>query len=72
LDFKGPFGAFVSAAQNRVSGRRRPALVETRFECWVSGWKAEHLALPRPFGRQVGEAVGCEHRNGTTVALLSM
>jgi hypothetical protein len=37
LDFHGPFEAFVSASQNRVSRRRRPVLVETRFECWVSG-----------------------------------
>ena len=32
LDFRGRFGTFVSALQNRVSPRQRPVLVETRFE----------------------------------------
>ena len=36
LDFSGCFGAFVSGRRYRVSRRRRPALAETRFECWVS------------------------------------
>src|ERR1700722_6401437 len=33
---EGPFGAFVSGRQYRVSRRRRPVLAETRVECWVS------------------------------------
>jgi len=32
LDFRGRFGAFVSALQNRVSARQRLVLVETWFE----------------------------------------
>jgi hypothetical protein len=32
LDFRGRFGAFVSALQNRVSPRQRPVLVETWFD----------------------------------------
>ena len=31
LDFRGRFGAFVSALQNRVSPRQRPVLVETWY-----------------------------------------
>jgi hypothetical protein len=38
------FGAFVSAPLNRVSRRRRPALVETRFECCVSETESRHSA----------------------------
>jgi hypothetical protein len=36
LDFRGRFGVFVSASQNRVSRLSRLVLAETRFECWVS------------------------------------
>jgi hypothetical protein len=36
LDCRGRFGVFVSALENCVSRRRRLALIETRFECWVS------------------------------------
>jgi hypothetical protein len=56
LDFRGPYGAFVSAPQKNVSRFRRPVLAETRFECGSVRRKAEHLALPGPFGWQVGEA----------------
>ena len=54
--FRGPYGAFVSAPQKNVSRFRRPVLAETRFECGSVRRKAEHLALPGPFGWQVGEA----------------
>jgi hypothetical protein len=36
------FGAFVSAPLNRVSRRRRLALVETRFECCFSETESRH------------------------------
>jgi hypothetical protein len=42
LDFRGRFGAFVSAPQNRVSRQRRPVWAETQFACWVSAIAAVH------------------------------
>src|SRR6516164_1647030 len=36
LDCRDRFEVFVSALENCVSRRRELALVETRFECWVS------------------------------------
>ena len=55
LDFRDRFEAFVSASQNHVSRLRRPALAETGLNAASMGGKAEHLALLRPFSRQVGE-----------------
>jgi hypothetical protein len=61
LDCRDRFGGFVSALENYVSRRRGLALVETRFECWVSATEsqASHAALtilvrPRPTDRQLG------------------
>jgi hypothetical protein len=45
------FGAFVSAPQNRVSRRRRLALVETRFECCVSGTESRADGREEPLNR---------------------
>src|SRR6516165_1993495 len=47
LDCRDRFEVFVSALENCVSRRRELALVETRFECWVSATEsqASHAAL---------------------------
>ena len=56
LDFKGPSGAFVSAAQNRVSRGQRFVLAKTRgSNLELMGGKAKHLVLLGPCGGQVGE-----------------
>ena len=41
LNFRGGFGAFVSALQNRVSPRQRPVLVETCSNAESVRWKAD-------------------------------
>src|SRR6516225_1754747 len=47
IGLQGRFEVFVSALENCVSRRRELALVETRFECWVSATEsqASHAAL---------------------------
>src|SRR6516165_6151562 len=47
LDCRDRFEVFVSALENSVSRRRELALVETRFECWVSATESQacHAAL---------------------------
>jgi len=59
------FGAFVSAPQNRVSRRRRLALVETRFECYVSGMESQAFSCRcLRLSRAVGSGDPSSHPDG--------